>query len=321
MILKYLLGITYLFITLLLFGSVANAENIRYKFSGTITTVKNVDFSVDDPFSGSVSVGTKFSGFYEFNPLHAVSPGCNDAATQCSWEFLIPPFHFEVTVGTKTIKTPEDYMVIIYDDPSQINQDTYAVSSADHFDIGANWIASVQISLQDYTATAISDATDIYYVPDLSKFELRQFGIVRSKDGCSGCEGMIFGNIESLTQVLVQFPVVIDIKPNSETNSINVSSAGVIPVAILGAVDFDATTVVPASVSLAGASVKLVGKSEKYLCHQEDVNLDGYVDLVCQIYTAQFFVEEGETTAILEAETTDGTKLRGEDIIRIVPDN
>lgn len=116
-------------------------------------------------------------------------------------------------------------------------------------------------------------------------------------------------------------PIIIDIKPDSDQNSINLVSAGVIPVAILSTSDFDALNVDPTSVSLAGASVKLVGKSDKYLCHQEDVNLDGFIDLICQIYTAQFFVEEGETTAILEAETFDGTKLRGEDVIRIVPDN
>ena len=127
------------------------------------------------------------------------------------------------------------------------------------------------------------------------------------------------GHIETSTTALIS--VVIDIKPYSEANSINIGSAGVIPVAILGAVDFDVANVDPASVSLAGASVKLVGKSDKYLCHQDDVNLDGFIDLICQIYTAQFFIEAGETTAILEAVTFDGTKLRGEDVIRIVPNN
>ena len=115
--------------------------------------------------------------------------------------------------------------------------------------------------------------------------------------------------------------ISIDIKPGSDSNSINLSSAGVIPVAILSSSTFDATTVNPTTVSLAGASVKMVGKSDKYLCHQEDVNDDGLMDLVCQIYTAQFMIEEGQTTAVLEAETIDGTKLRGEDYIRIVPDN
>jgi hypothetical protein len=50
------------------------------------------------------------------------------------------------------------------------------------------------------------------------------------------------------------------------------------------------------------------------------VNADGLDDLVCQVYTAQFMVEPGDTTAILEAYDLDGMKLRGEDSIRIVPD-
>jgi hypothetical protein len=133
---------------------------------------------------------------------------------------------------------------------------------------------------------------------------------------CAG--GALYWDDVSLKALLV--PIAIDIKPGSDTNSINVGSAGVIPVAILSTADFDALTVDPTSVSLAGASVKLVGKSDKYLCHQEDVNLDGLIDLVCQVYTAQFMVDEGETTAILEAKTLDGTKLRGEDFIRVVPD-
>lgn len=114
--------------------------------------------------------------------------------------------------------------------------------------------------------------------------------------------------------------VAIDIKPGSDTNSINRSSAGVIPVAILSSDTFDATTVDPDTVSLAGARIKLVGKSGKSLCHEEDVNGDERLDLVCQVYTAEFMIEEGESVAVLEAETFDGTRIRGEDTISIVPD-
>jgi len=114
--------------------------------------------------------------------------------------------------------------------------------------------------------------------------------------------------------------VAIDIKPGSDPNSINLSSAGVIPVAILSSDTFDATTVNPDTVSLAGARVKLVGKSSKYLCHEEDVNGDELLDLVCQVYTAEFMIEEGESVAVLEAETFDGAPIRGEDTISIVPD-
>ena len=114
--------------------------------------------------------------------------------------------------------------------------------------------------------------------------------------------------------------VIIDIKPGSDPNSINLSSAGVIPIAILSSHTFDATTVNPDTVSLAGASVKLVGKSGKYLCHEEEVNGDSLLDLVCQVYTVEFMIEEGESVAVLEAETYDGSRIRGEDSIHIVPD-
>ncbi len=112
--------------------------------------------------------------------------------------------------------------------------------------------------------------------------------------------------------------VDIDIKPGSFPNSINLDSKGVIPVAILSSSTFDATTVVPESASLAGARV-MVGKRGKFLCHEEDVNGDALFDLVCQFYTVDFMIEPSESVAVLEAETFDGTWIRGEDSVNIVP--
>ena len=114
--------------------------------------------------------------------------------------------------------------------------------------------------------------------------------------------------------------VNIDIKPGSDQNTINLSSAGVISVAILGSEKFDATTVDPATVTLAGAGVKMTGKSDKYLSQERDVNNDGFVDLVCQVLTAHFLLETGNTIAVLDAKTRDGKSIRGEDIIRLIPD-
>lgn len=115
--------------------------------------------------------------------------------------------------------------------------------------------------------------------------------------------------------------VEIDIKPGSDPNSINLSSAGVIPVAILSSDTFDATTVIPESVALAGTRVKMVGKADKYLCSKEDVNEDGLMDMVCKVYTSLVIIETGESVAVLEAETSDGRAIRGEDSVNIVPDN
>ena len=118
--------------------------------------------------------------------------------------------------------------------------------------------------------------------------------------------------------------VAIDIKPNSDQNTINLGSAGVIPgvipVAILGSETFDATTVDETTIFLAGARVKLAGQSGEFSCQERDVNNDGFVDLRCKVETAEFMIEVGDDTAKLEVETFDGTLVTGTDFIRIVPD-
>jgi hypothetical protein len=114
--------------------------------------------------------------------------------------------------------------------------------------------------------------------------------------------------------------VQIDIKPGSFPNSINLSSAGVIPVAILSTATFDATTMVdPSTLFLAGAKVKVVGKSDKVLCHTEDASGDNLPDLVCQ-FENEINATVGDSIAVLEGETFDGVPIRGEDSISIVPD-
>jgi cysteine-rich repeat protein len=119
---------------------------------------------------------------------------------------------------------------------------------------------------------------------------------------------------------LVEFiPVAIDVKPESDQNTVQLGSAGVIPVAILGAVDFDATAVDPGSVVLAGATVRLRGQTERQLCSEKDVNGDGFVDLLCQVETDRLSLEVGETLAVLEGRLYDGTLIRGQAYVRIVP--
>jgi hypothetical protein len=125
---------------------------------------------------------------------------------------------------------------------------------------------------------------------------------------------------DDVTELFPVIPVEIDIKPGSYPNSIKMRSAGVIPVAIVSSGAFDALTIKLDTISLSGASVRIVGRSEKSLCHEEDVNGDGLMDVICQVLTAEFMLEEGESVAILEAETLDGKPIRGEDSVKIVPD-
>ena len=114
--------------------------------------------------------------------------------------------------------------------------------------------------------------------------------------------------------------VDIDIKPGSYPNSINLGSKGVVPVAILSTSTFDANTVDPDTVELAGADVAVRGKSNKLLAHEEDVNDDGLMDLVCQVETENLDPDQlQEGYAILTGSTYDGQAIEGSDEITIVP--
>lgn len=113
--------------------------------------------------------------------------------------------------------------------------------------------------------------------------------------------------------------VTLDIKPGSYPNSINLSSGGVVPAAILSTSTFDARTVDPDTLFLAGASVGMVGKSGRSLCHVEDVNGDGLPDLVCNFETAQLMLQPGDSVAVLVGSTMGGVAIRGQDTVRIVP--
>ena len=109
--------------------------------------------------------------------------------------------------------------------------------------------------------------------------------------------------------------IEIDIKPGSDPNSINLGSHGVVPVAILSLRDFDAAKVNPSTVTLSGAGVKRKGNSGSL----EDVNGDGFLDLVVQVCTDDFALTAGATEAVLNAYTYAGLAITGSDWIKIVP--
>jgi hypothetical protein len=114
--------------------------------------------------------------------------------------------------------------------------------------------------------------------------------------------------------------VEIDIKPGSDPNSINLSSNGVIPVAIFSTESFSAPVQIDVdTLDLSGSAVKLVGKYKKSLCHDEDANEDGLVDLVCQFETNQLDLEADSIVAVLTGNTFSGIPIYSEDFVNIVP--
>jgi hypothetical protein len=154
-------------------------------------------------------------------------------------------------------------------------------------------------------------------VPAISVFGKEVVGFVDA-DGLSAT----FQGISRLSTVVGLIPealnVGVDIKPGDSPNTINLKSKGVLPVAILSTDTFDATTVSPETVRLAGASVRLKGNGQPAFSF-EDVNGDGRLDIVLQFDTQSLEITSTDTQANLTGRTKDGLRIVGHDDLRIVP--
>jgi uncharacterized delta-60 repeat protein len=112
--------------------------------------------------------------------------------------------------------------------------------------------------------------------------------------------------------------VSVDIKPGSDTNPINLSSRGVIPVAILTTKTFDATTVDPLTVCFGDADDRSQRDCTAVPTMGEvtDVNRDRRADLLLGYEVNQTGIDPGDTTACLAGRTRTGASIEGCDVIR-----
>lgn len=99
----------------------------------------------------------------------------------------------------------------------------------------------------------------------------------------------------------------LDIKPGSYPNSINTKSNGVIPVALLGTDTFDVTTVDVTTLRFGpndALPVHDLNDPDVYAEHLQDVNYDGYIDLVIHFKTKQTGIAAGQTSAELDYDSS-----------------
>jgi hypothetical protein len=120
----------------------------------------------------------------------------------------------------------------------------------------------------------------------------------------------------------VSLPMVfisIEIKPGSgERAPINPKAKGVVPVALLGSSRFNALAVKRDSLRFG-----TTGYESSWLrCAKEgeDVNSDGYLDLVCHFDNRLTKFVKGDLEGILRGETGDGYQLEGRGLLKVVPE-
>lgn len=120
-----------------------------------------------------------------------------------------------------------------------------------------------------------------------------------------------YGVARSVTGAISSFvPVVVDIKPDSYLNSININSKGVVPVAILSGPSFNAGDVVINSIMFAGAR-PLRG-------NLKDIDSDGDSDLILHFDTQSLQLTQDSAMAVLTGQLTDGKLIKGRDSVRII---
>lgn len=153
--------------------------------------------------------------------------------------------------------------------------------------------------------------------PQASESDAEQFSTVCGLKGSfmdRGVSGTTLGPVNFIT-------VGISIKPPAAPPvPMNPGDRGNIPVAILGSATFDASTVDVSSLRLGpgDAAVFSPGNSGGSKATLEDVNGDGFPDLVVHFPSQQIQVQCGTTSLLLTGKTTSGTPIRGTEAIQAV---
>lgn len=106
--------------------------------------------------------------------------------------------------------------------------------------------------------------------------------------------------------------IKIDIRPGDSNNRINLDSGGSIPVAILTTDTFDVTRVDPLTVRFGpNGAMEEHGRG-----HFEDVDGDGFSDMVLHFRQPEIGIACHQTLATLTGSTFDGVLIKGTDFIR-----
>lgn len=300
------------------------AESITINITAEVATVDDMG----NTLGGAIEVGDIITGQYIYE---STTLDTNLSATVGDYWHNTSPYGISLEVNGLFFATdPEDvqFLVeIVNDHYYQGGWDNYLLRSYNNLPLpGGIIVDHISWQLDDPTATALSSDALLIDPPILEDWQ-SIFGI-----SITGFipdpffpfpwfenEYFIRAHVTSAIILSPKIDVDIDIKPGSYPNCFNNNGHGVIPVAILGKLDFSVYNIDLATIRLESLSVKKVGKKEKLLAHYKDINNDQVDDLVVQIDDSEKVFEKGETQATLIGGLYDGTLIEGTDTICIVP--
>ena len=121
---------------------------------------------------------------------------------------------------------------------------------------------------------------------------------------------------ELLTTAPVPGSMIIDLLPGNPDNNIDLGRQRVVSIAILGSASFDINDLNPRTLKLRAVSQNLVGKSDKSLCRQLDINEDTYMDLLCDFKIIGFKIQPGDIPVVINAGTYQRQSLSAEGVLR-----
>lgn len=322
---KLLLGTVITLLALLLSAPVTTAivsNAVTVDFAGEVTQV----FDTCNIFGGTVSPGDSFFGKYAYNL--DTPDSIPTKVWEGSYQHTAPPYGITVHVGSLVFKTDPSnvsFRIVTGNDPPILPmRDLFGVRSeinvSDPSLDPGNTVGGIFWTLTDSTLTALNSDALPAGPPDLSDWDPQPRNAFFVQGACADERGAweVRGRVIQVRETQTQ-TVEIDIKPGSYPNCFNNNGNGVIPVAILGKADFDVTEIAPSTVALEGMGLKMAGKSNKILAHIDDVNNDGFDDLVVKIEDEDGIFTTGTSTATLTGLMFDSTPILGTDEVCITP--